>query len=213
MTKPLYPRDALAVAVGFTTTMTELLEVLGVEVTPGKRAAMWARLGKYDIDTSHWVRSSHARRLYPDDDLRRAVAGSRSMTEVLRLLGIKLTGGSHAHLRRRVLAANIDTSHFLGQAINRGRPGRRRDVTEILVVLPPGSRRPRGKSLKRAMLESGVPHSCALCGLGPTWQDKPLTLAVDHIDGDWLNCVLSNLRLLCPNCHAQTSTWCKRKGS
>lgn len=63
------------------------------------------------------------------------------------------------------------------------------------------------------MIESEVPYLCALCGLDPIWNGQPLNLAVDHIDGEFLNCVLDNLRFLCPNCHAQTSTWCRRKGS
>lgn len=213
MTKPRYSRAELVVTAAFTTTMTELLKVLDVEPTPGRRAAMWARLSDHQIDTSHWVRSDHQRRTYSDDDLRRAVAASQSMAEVMRRLGIKLAGGSHAYLRRRVVSANLDTSHFLGRAINRGKPGRRRAAGDILVVLPPGSRRPAGRLLTRAMLECGVAHECAICGIGPVWLGEPLTLAVDHIDGDWLNCMLDNLRFLCPNCHAQTSTWCRRKGS
>ncbi|MDT7538768.1 MAG: hypothetical protein QOI82_2353 [Actinomycetota bacterium] len=212
MTKPIYSREALAVAVAFTSTMTELLQALDVEVTPGRRAAMWARLGKNAIDTSHWVRSDHARRKYSDAELRQAVTVSQSMAEVMRRLDIKLTGGSYSHLRRRIRAANLDTSHFLGQAINRGKPGRRRPASEILVVLPPGSPRPAGHLLKRAMIECEVPYECALCGLGPLWQGRVLNLAVDHIDGDYLNGLLDNLRFLCPNCHAQTSTWCRRKG-
>lgn len=32
-------------------------------------------------------------------------------------------------------------------------------------------------------------------------------LQVDHIDGDWQNCVRENLRALCPTCHALTPTW------
>jgi hypothetical protein len=212
MTKPMYSREALAVTVAFTSSMTELLEALGVEITPGRRAAMWARLGKQAIDTSHWVRSDHARRKYADDELRRAVAASQSMAEVMRRLDIKLTGGSYSHLARRIRAADLDTSHFLGQAINRGKPGRRRPASEILIVLPPGSPRPPGHLLKRAMIESGVSYECAVCALGPQWQGRMLNLAVDHIDGDYLNGLLDNLRFLCPNCHAQTSTWCRRKG-
>jgi hypothetical protein len=213
MTKPVYSREALAVAVAFTSTMTELLQTLELAVTPGRRAAMWARLSHYGIDTSHWVRSNHARRKYSDADLRRAVAESLSMAEAMRHLDIKITGGSYSHLRKRIRSANLDTSHFLGQAINRGKPGRRLPASEILVVLPPGSPRPSGHRLKRAMIESGVPYECALCGLGPEWQGQTLNLAVDHIDGDFLNGALDNLRFLCPNCHAQTSTWCRRKGS
>lgn len=211
MTRPKHTREAVAVTVGFTTTMTELLEVMGIAITPGSRAAMWARISNYGIDASHWERSAHARRLYPDDGLRSAVAASTTMTEVMRLLGMKLTGGSHSHLKRRIQAAGIDTSHFLGQAHNRGKPGRRRPANEVLVILPVGSPRPKGSLLKRAMLESGLTYECALCSLGPMWRDQALNLAIDHIDGDWLNNLLQNLRFLCPNCHAQTSTWCRRK--
>lgn len=35
----------------------------------------------------------------------------------------------------------------------------------------------------------------------------PLTLEMDHIDGDNMNDKLENLRLLCPNCHSQTTNW------
>ena len=37
--------------------------------------------------------------------------------------------------------------------------------------------------------------------------DNPLSLEVDHIDGDNSNDDRSNLEALCPNCHSQTSTW------
>jgi hypothetical protein len=38
----------------------------------------------------------------------------------------------------------------------------------------------------------------------------PLTLEVDHIDGDYRNNLISNLRFLCPNCHRQTPNFAGR---
>lgn len=58
---------------------------------------------------------------------------------------------------------------------------------------------------------------CVLCGIGEFWQGQPLTLQVDHINGDRYNNSLDNLRVLCPNCHSQTPTfngkhlWKKKK--
>jgi len=48
---------------------------------------------------------------------------------------------------------------------------------------------------------------CSECGIGEKWNDKQLTLQLDHIDGNSDNNNLKNLRLLCPNCHSQTETY------
>lgn len=54
------------------------------------------------------------------------------------------------------------------------------------------------------ILERG--HRCESCKL-PEWLGKPITLELEHIDGDRKNNIKSNLKLLCPNCHSQTPTW------
>ena len=58
------------------------------------------------------------------------------------------------------------------------------------------------------------PHVCKSCGVGVVYNNLPLVLQVDHIDGNSDNNLPSNLRLLCPNCHTQTPTLsAKNKGS
>jgi hypothetical protein len=53
-------------------------------------------------------------------------------------------------------------------------------------------------------------YKCEDCGCGSTWNNKPITLQLDHIDGNSDNNSLDNIRWLCPNCHTQTDTWCAR---
>jgi len=65
--------------------------------------------------------------------------------------------------------------------------------------------------IKKYLIEQNG-FKCFICNQGNTWNDKPLTLQLDHIDGNSDNNKLDNLRLLCPNCHSQTSTYCS-KGS
>ena len=49
---------------------------------------------------------------------------------------------------------------------------------------------------------------CMLCGQpGDDWQGRPLTLIVDHIDGDAHNWAIENIQIICPNCDSQLSTF------
>ena len=55
-------------------------------------------------------------------------------------------------------------------------------------------------------------NKCLLCGIS-SWQDNPLTLQLDHIDGNNQNNERNNLRCICPNCHSQTKTYCGKNRS
>lgn len=143
--------------------------------------------------------------------LAQAVAVSHNMADVQRALGLRISGGSHAHLRRRIDRLGIDTSHFTGSAHNRGKPAlARRTPGEILVLRRPDQPRAKPPQLRRALLESGVPNECSSRGVGTTWIGKSLTLHVDHINGDYADCRLENVRFLCPNCHSQSATYAGR---
>ncbi|MCW2681711.1 MAG: hypothetical protein JWM62_3112 [Frankiales bacterium] len=211
MHRHYYSEELLLAAAAESTCMSELLQRLDAEATPGRRRHLWYRLRKSGVDLSHWQRSPH--RWYSTERLAEAVAASTSYAGVLRHLGVPQAGGSQAYLARRIRSDGLDTSHFTGQAYMRGATAPQRLRPEqVLVVRPTGSRRVSTPLLRRVMLESGVPLRCAVCGLGAEWQGQPLTLVIDHVNGDWLDNRLPNLRFLCPNCHAQTATWCRKKG-
>ena len=147
---------------------------------------------------------------YSDEDLATAVAQSITVAGVMRALGIKPAGGSHFHIRRRIKRMKLDTSHFLGASFRKGTRQERLPADVILVKRDPSLPRAKPHMLRRALIEIGLDYQCNICAGTDTWIGKPLTLHVDHLDGDYSNCLLANLRFLCPNCHSQTATYCRK---
>lgn len=70
--------------------------------------------------------------------------------------------------------------------------------TEKIVFVP---------SFRKHLKESGLLKYKCECGISNIYNNKPIELDLDHIDGDKSNNTRDNLRWLCPNCHSQTITW------
>lgn len=169
------------------------------------------RLG---IDASH-LASRDARpkvkRTWSDEDLRVLVEASVTYAEVQRKLGYRPSGGIHRYLKAHIARLGLDTSHFVGQSWMRGqsKPIARRRV-ELGLVLVKGSLIGSGH-LRHKLVKAGLKQErCEACGLAE-WQGERLSLELDHINGDHTDNRLENLRILCPNCHSITETWCGRK--
>lgn len=66
------------------------------------------------------------------------------------------------------------------------------------------------KELKRDLIKyEGREWRCDGCELNE-WMGQRIPLQIDHIDGVRNNCLRTNLRFLCPNCHAMTPTYAGR---
>lgn len=60
---------------------------------------------------------------------------------------------------------------------------------------------------KRLLKEKILENKCSVCQID-SWNNLPISLHLDHINGESSDHRLENLRLLCPNCHSQTETYC-----
>lgn len=151
------------------------------------------------------------RRKIDDAQLASAVALETSAAATIRRLGRIPAGGNYKTLYGRIRVLGLNTNHWTGQAHLRGKThswSKKIPLAQILVAQSPyggGSCKLKGR-LVRAKL---ISNWCAVCGISK-WMGVPITLHLDHRNGDNCDNRLANLRLLCPNCHSQTATYCGR---
>ena len=130
------------------------------------------------------------------------VNSSFSIREVGLKLGYtdKSSGGATTSIKRGIEFYNFDISHFKGQSWEKDNYSYewmkngvkyRSDYAKSLIFL-------RGRR-------------CECCNL-TEWNNAPIPLEVHHKDGDKFNNESDNLILLCPNCHALTDNWRRKRG-
>lgn len=144
---------------------------------------------------------------YTKQMLEPIVESSYSILEVIRKLNMKFSGGLHGHLSFKIKEFKINIDHFKGRDWNKGKSAcNKKSWSEVLVKRDFGSKE-QVKRLRDALIESGIEYKCKNCGISPLWNNCPLVIQINHIDGNWLNNLRTNLRFLCPNCHSQTNTF------
>ncbi|MEV2215372.1 HNH endonuclease signature motif containing protein [Streptomyces sp. NPDC050997] len=204
-----YTRERLAEAAIRCSDIDDVIAFFGTQPYDNLRRYLTRRFAYFGIDISHF-RDSGRQARPTCVALRAAVAESTSIAAVLRRLERPDNCTQRALLRQWIIEEQLTTEHFLGQAHQRGKPRPQHSKRSAdILVKHDGKRRTRTVQLRRALREVGLPEECAECGVGPEWLGKPMTLEIDHIDGDWSDDRRENLRLLCPNCHAVTNTWCR----
>lgn len=139
-----------------------------------------------------------------DEEFRNIVAQSNSYSDCLRKLGLGTRGGSSTDiLKKRIKELNISTQHF-GQ-LEKQSPNAKYSLDEILVE---NSNYANISRLKMRLInEKRMEYVCACCGNNGVWNNLPLVLQLDHINGINNDHRIENLRFLCPNCHSQTNTY------
>ncbi len=133
-------------------------------------------------------------RAYTTEQARLAVESSKSIAGVCRALGIAPKGGNYGTIKRLIVGNDWDCSHFTGQGWNKGKV----------------SASPKTNAGVKRLLLSQRPAICEGCQLD-SWRGIPITLELEHVDGNRDNNANDNLQLLCPNCHSQTPTWRRKK--
>lgn len=139
-------------------------------------------------------------------DLINAVNKSTSVRKVLFCLKLKAAGGNYSQINKFIKEYKINTAHFKGKAWNKGLTGMGKPLIPLRDILIKNSNYQSYK-LKRRLFGVGLKkQECEECGWAKKAKDGRLPLELDHINGDSKDNRLSNLRVLCPNCHSLKET-------
>ena len=154
-----------------------------------------------------------SRRLWTDKQFISAVKNNISRAGVIKELGLEICGGNYRTINFTLSRLGLDTSHWLGCGWNKGKPsimiGRPFKLKPLKEILTEGSDYPSSKLKPRLLKEGLLLKKCYICDLDNKWNDLPLVLVLDHINGEPSDSRLENLRLLCPNCNSQQPTFCR----
>lgn len=128
-----------------------------------------------------------------EKEYKEAAKASKSLSDMCRFLGILPRGANFDTLKHAIARYKISTEHFDSPVVLQDSHGKFFN---------------RNSKMRKLLIEKyGYKCSNPKCQIAE-WNKKEITLQVDHIDGNNTNDSTDNVRLLCPNCHYETDTYC-----
>jgi len=141
---------------------------------------------------------------YTIDELIEIVKNSKTYNDVYKATNCLRSRARKREVLNGIENNNIDASHLVTR-LPTTRPYKNYSFEEILIK--DGPYRGTSADMKRRLFAAGMlKNECYICHI-TDWLGNPLSLQLDHINGRHTDNRLENLRILCPNCHAQTPTF------
>lgn len=203
--------EGLIGAVSEHSTWSEVARTLGLSQAGKTLALLRTRAEELGLDVSAFQRQYGERRTldrFTVDQLSEFVRTSSTWGDVTAKMGYSGSHQARWTVRRHIEGLGIDGSHLFGSRV----PGSGSTFEEQRSYLIETWLR-HGTTLTAYRVKDLIyfgfkTWACENTDCGITeWMGKPAPLQLDHVDGDRLNNVLTNLRFLCANCHMQTETW------
>jgi hypothetical protein len=145
-----------------------------------------------------------------DKEFINLVKTSKTMSAVLYYFGMENKGNNYHTCKTRINKLNLDTSHFLSR-VESSTLKRKMTLDEFNKKLILHSQISRAMLKKYLIQFNLLEYRCSNCRNCGEWDNKKLTLQLEHKNGHSNDNRLENLTFLCPNCHSQTSTYAGKK--
>ena len=164
--------------------------------------------GKSLTSVRYWFKKYKLKRpskflLITDEQIIDSVKTSKSLAQSLRKLNRSIVGSNYRFLKKAIDRLNLDISHWepFGRHISKLKIS----WDKILILNSPHPL--FSARIKRLIKEELLQNKCQICKSNPVWQNKSLTLRLDHKNGNHNDNRIENLRFICPNCDSQLPTY------
>lgn len=128
-----------------------------------------------------------------------------SRKEFFKKINMLASGASFKILNRRIEKDKVDISHFK-------KPQEfftyKNKISYDKILIKDSNYNNTSGLKKRLIKDNFLKNKCQKCGNLGIHMGEKLVLHLDHINGIRNDNRIENLRLLCPNCHSQTSSYC-----
>lgn len=203
--------DRVREAIETCNSVNEVLEYLGFKKNNStQRFKLLKEIQQHQIDISHFgssVKIPSTSRWANAATIQKAAQQASNMEDFLVQMGLSSKGSNRDTATKHLTRLHIDTNHW---QVN---PMKGIEKYQNTICIPLNEilegQHPSYKTflLKNRLIKDGIKENkCECCGLSE-WNNKPLAIQLDHINGISNDHRLENLRMLCPNCHSQTETY------
>lgn len=156
-------------------------------------------LNKYELKTSYEPLVLNMEKVID------AAKNSTSLCEMIKRLDMTVCASTYKRIRTFIAEHGIDVSHFSPRSNQNARSVSNEELFS-------NNKKHSFTTVKNRIIQDGlIPMDrCAICGMKPFWNGKPLTFRLDHINGNHYDNRLENLRFICANCDSQLDTFCHK---
>lgn len=162
---------------------------------------------RYDEFGTVFESSSKLRKI-TTEELQELLDTSTSLSNVIDKLGICVKPNYLQMLRTIIESRKLDlTKMKLNREISTTVNRRKYDIDSIFCE---NSKYSRQKLKQYLITNKLIEYKCSECGIIDEYNNKPLVLQLDHINGVNNDNRLINIRFICPMCHSQTHTYAGR---
>ena len=184
-------------------SMNEISEKCGYKSQNGRaNNLILNRIKRDNLNKDHFINNKSIVSKISNEDFSKIVSESNSINDVILNCGYNSVAGNNCiTIKDRIKNDNLDTSHF----------GEKKHSTKKYIleeILTKNSLYKNNGNLKKRLIKENILKlHCYECNI-TKWNNQDAPLQLDHINGDNRDARIENLRLLCANCHALTSTFC-----